>query len=219
MSISGLLRNILICLIVFGFAPAWGSQNQVVADFSRGVDGKGVPSGWQLKERIGKANFSVIRDDGKHALRLRSDDASFAFQKPLKVNPRDYPVLSWKWKVTELPEGGDLRNSRTNDQAAQIFIAFSSRKIILYIWDTTAPQGLITKAWAPFFLTVKAIVVRSGPAEAGKWITETRSAYDDYKKLFGKEPPAVAGVRIQINSHHTETLGESFFADMMFKKN
>ena len=100
MSVSGLLRNILICLIVFAFAPAWGSQNLVVADFSRGVDGKGVPSGWQLKERIGKADFSVIRDDGKHALRLRSDDASFAFQKPLKVNPRHYPVLSWKWKVT-----------------------------------------------------------------------------------------------------------------------
>ena len=87
------------------------------------------------------------------------------------------------------------------------------------MWDTTAPQGLITDSWAPFFLTVKAIVVRSGPAEAGKWITETRNAYDDYKKLFGKEPPTVAGVRIQINTHHTETLGESFFADMKFKKN
>ena len=206
-------------MLFFVVAPAWGSQPLVVGDFSQGVDGKGVPSGWQLKKRIGKADFSVVRDDGIDALRLRSDDASFAFQKPFKVNPRQYPVLSWKWKVTKLPGGGDLRQTKSDDQAAQLFVAFSSRRIILYIWDTTAPQGLITDAWAPFFLTIKAIVVRSGPAQVGKWITETRNAYQDYKELFGHEPPTVAGVRIQINSHHTETLGESFFADMMFKKN
>ena len=67
-------------------------------------------------------------------------------------------------------------------------------------------------------MTVKAIVVRSGPGETGKWITETRNAYEDYKTLFGQEPPRVAGVRIQINSQHTETSGESFFADVLFKR-
>jgi hypothetical protein len=67
-------------------------------------------------------------------------------------------------------------------------------------------------------VTVKAIVLRSGYSETGKWITETRNAYEDYRKLFGHEPPRVAGIRIQINSQHTETSGESFFADVMFKR-
>ena len=73
--------------------------------------------------------------------------------------------------------------------------------------------------WVPPLVIVKAIVVRSGPSDTGKWITETRNAYNDYKRLFGHEPPSVAGVRIQINSQHTETFGESFFADVMFKRN
>jgi hypothetical protein len=68
------------------------------------------------------------------------------------------------------------------------------------------------------FVTIKAIVVRSGPSETGRWITETRNAHEDYIRLFGHEPPQIGGIRIQINSQHTETSGESFFADVVFRK-
>ncbi|MGD2127511.1 MAG: DUF3047 domain-containing protein [Desulfobacteraceae bacterium] len=190
----------------------------VIADFSLGVDEDGVPLGWDLKERSGRADFSVVKEGNFHALCLRSEDTSFSLQKPVNVNTRHYPLLSWKWKVTKLPEGGDFRETKTDDQAAQLFLAFSNRKVIVYIWDTTAPQGSTDDAWAPPFMTIKAIVVRSGDAHTGKWITETRNAHEDYRELFGHEPPRVAGVRIQINSQHTETSGESFFADMVFKK-
>jgi hypothetical protein len=64
---------------------------------------------------------------------------------------------------------------------------------------------------------VKVVVVRSGAAEIGKWLVETRNIYEDYKKLFGAEPPAASGIRLQINSQHTETSAESLFADVVFK--
>jgi hypothetical protein len=70
---------------------------------------------------------------------------------------------------------------------------------------------------APPFMTIKAVVMRSGTADLGTWINETRNVYDDYRKLFGEEPPAVRGVRLQINSQHTETSAESYFADVEFK--
>ena len=73
-------------------------------------------------------------------------------------------------------------------------------------------------AWAPPFMDIKAVVVRSGPFETGKWITEIRNTFEDYKKLFGRPPPRIAGVRLQINSQHTETSGESYFADIVFEK-
>ncbi|MFH1122157.1 MAG: DUF3047 domain-containing protein [Pseudomonadota bacterium] len=219
MALFALFRYLLICMPLFFPIPAWSSGQVVIADFSLGLDVKGVPSGWQLKEGTGKADFSLIKDGDIHALHLRSIDNSFAFQKPMEVDPQQYPLLSWKWKVIRLPEGGDFRRGEADDQAAQIFLAFSNRHAILYIWDTTAPQGLMDNAWwAPPFMTIKAIVVRSGPAETGKWISETRNVYEDYKCLFGNEPPAVAGVRIQINSQHTETSGECFFADLVFQR-
>jgi hypothetical protein len=209
----------LSVLVILFSAVAWALDRVVVADFSNGVDETGIPPGWQLKEKSGKAILKIIKHGDIHALWMRSANASFSLQKKVAVDLKQYPVLTWKWKVTELPKGGDFRKSETDDQAAQLFLAFSKTKALVYIWDTTAPQGIIDDAPAPPFMTIKAVVVRSGFEGAGKWITENRNVYEDYKKIFGEEPPLVAGVRLQINSQHTETSAESFFADVMFKNN
>lgn len=213
-----LVKSLLLCMLVLYHSPTPAHEKKIVADFSAGVDKRGIPAGWQLKERTGKAHFSVIKDGDIHALHLQSEDTSFSFQKAVDVNTLQYPWLSWKWKVTKLPDGGDIRKPKNDDQAAQLFLAFSNRKVIVYVWDTSAPQGLMYDAWAPLLFTVKAVVVRSGNDQIGKWITETRNAHIDYIKIFGHEPPHLAGVRIQINTQHTETSGESFFADVVFKR-
>lgn len=218
MSRTCLLLNLLALVLISSLSTAWAASLLVIADFSSDVDKNGVPSGWQLKERAGKADLAIIKEGDIHALRMRSSNNSFAIQKRVNVSTRLYPTLSWKWKVLELPKGGDFRKSITDDQAAQLFLAFSNRKIIVYIWDTTAPQGLIGDAWSPPFTSVKAIVVRSGPTETGKWLHETRNAYEDFQKLFGHEPPPITGIRLQINSQHTESTGESFFADVVFER-
>ena len=208
----------MLVVVLMCSAPVWAADQLVIADFSSAVNASGVPAGWEVKERSGKADFAVVKDDGIAALRLRSANTSFSMQKEVHVNLKQYPVINWKWKVTKLPDGGDFRKSSTDDQAAQLFLAFSRTRAIVYIWDTTAPQGTMGNAAAPFFMSIKAVVVRSGKTGTGAWITETRNVYDDYRKLFGEEPADVNGVRIQINSQHTGTSAESYFADVTFNK-
>lgn len=215
---SSRIANILFLYFVLVAGAAWAGDKISIADFSNGVDADGIPKGWQLKEKSGEANFAIVRDGDIHALRLRSANTSFSVQKDVKVDVKQYPILTWKWKVVKLPAGGDFRKMKTDDQAAQLFLAFSKTKAIVYIWDTTAPKGTLDDAPSPPFMTIKAVVVESGKAEMGKWIVESRNVYEDYKKLFGKEPPPVAGVRLQINSQHTKTSAESYFGDVMFKK-
>jgi len=208
----------LLAIVLIFTAPAWADDRVVIADFSSGVDATDVPFGWQIKEKTGKSDFSIIKEEGISAVRLRSADTSFSLQKEVHIDVKLFPMLTWKWKVTKMPEGGDFRQSSTDDQAAQLFLAFSKTRAIVYIWDTTAPQGTTENAAAPFFMSIKAVVVRSGKNGTGAWITETRNVYDDYHRLFGEEPTAVSGVRIQINSQHTGTSAESYFADVVFKK-
>lgn len=210
--------NSLLAVALIFAAPAWAEDRVVIADFSSSVDAAGVPFGWQIKEKSGKSDFAVIREEGIFAARLRSADTSFSLQKEVHVDVKLFPMLTWKWKVTKLPEGGDFRQSSTDDQAAQLFLAFSKTRAIVYIWDTTALQGTTGNAAAPFFMSIKTVVVRSGRTGTGTWITETRNVYDDYHRLFGEEPTAVSGVRIQINSQHTGTSAESYFAEVVFKK-
>ncbi len=214
---TAFVLNIVMAVVLLFGCPAWAEDRIVIGDFSSGV-GAGVPAGWQLKEKSGKADFAVVQDEGIPALRLRSADTSYSFQKEVHVDLKQFPILTWKWKVTKLPAGGDFRKSGTDDQAAQLFLAFSKTRAIVYIWDTTAPQGTMGDAAAPFFMSIKTVVVRSGKTGNGEWITETRNVYDDYRRLFGEEPGVVAGVRIQINSQHTGTSAESYFADVAFKR-
>ena len=214
------LMVLLLVLPILGTASGVRAADDsiVIADFSTWIVPKGMPPSWELKVKSGKASFDVMRDGDIPALHLKSVDSSFSVQGKVNVDVKRYPVLSWRWKVTQLPKGGDFRKSRTDDQAAQLFVAFTDTKAIVYIWDTTAPQGLMESTSPVPFMTVKVVVVRSGPAELGKWIAETRNVYEDFKKFYGDEPPVVKGMRFQINSQHTRTSAESWFADVVFKK-
>ena len=208
----------LLALAVVG--RLYADDRNCIGDFSTGLDERGAPKGWQLKEKIGQAHFSIEKVDGLDALQLRSTNTSFSFQREMRADLDVYPILSWKWKVTKLPEGGDFRRRSTDDQAAQLFVAFNKSKFIVYIWDTTAPKDLFADAFAPPFMSIKVIVLRSGTGDTGKWITETRNVYEDYKRVYGDSPkaPVVSGMRIQINTQHTRTSAESYFADLTFKK-
>src|SRR5215467_10032647 len=194
------MAQLKLCLFAGVFLSlAWWScanERNCVGDFSLGVDQHGSPKGWQLKEKSGLAQFALQKVDGLDALMLRSTNTSFSFQREVKANLKEFPLLSWKWKVTKLPEGGDFRTRGRDDQAAQLFVAFNKSKFIVYLWDSTAPKDLIADAFAPPLMSIKVVVLRSGPVETGKWVTETRNVYEDYKRLYGdtQEVPVVSGM-------------------------
>lgn len=187
---------------------AWG-QTTVVIDFS--TTREPVPKGWELSVNTGEPHLQLVQDGGKQVLQIRSDQASFSLQKKIRITLRTSPFLVWDWKVTELPKGGDFRNSDTDDQAAQLIVAFSSTRFLSYIWDSTAPKGLIASASAPIFRKIFAVVVESGTQGLGTWITERRNLIDDYKQAYGEEPEVIEGMRIQINSQHTKSRAESYW--------
>lgn len=217
-SYNALFVGVVASAVLFIASVSRAEERVVIADFSANVGAVTAPAGWELKEKSGKADFAIIKDGDLSAARFRSNNTSFSLQKEVKVDLKQFPVLSWKWKAMKLPVNGDFRKGKTDDQAAQLFVAFTKTKSIVYIWDTSAPQGLMESTSPVPFMTIQVVVVRSGAAELGKWISESRNVYEDYKKLFGSEPPAVSGMRLQINSQHTGTSAESYFADVLFKQ-
>lgn len=187
---------------------AWG-QTTVLVDFS--TVRETVPKGWELSVKTGEAHLQLVQDEGKQALQMRSEQASFSLQKKIRIPLKESPFLVWQWKVTEIPKGGDFRHSSTDDQAAQLIVAFSSSHFLSYIWDSTAPKGTFASAPAPLLKKIFAVVMQSGTQGLGTWITERRNLIDDYKQAFDEEPEALEGVRIQINSQHTQSRAESYW--------
>ena len=98
-----------VVLLMAGVAQA--SERMVIGNFGTGLNSEGVPTGWQLKEKAGRADVSIVNANGLKAVQLRSTNTSFSLQRQVNAELRKFPILSWKWKVTKLPEGGDFRAS------------------------------------------------------------------------------------------------------------
>jgi hypothetical protein len=175
------------------------------------------PSSWQIKANHGKPDISVCADPAGACLRLKSVSSSFALEKSVDVDPADMPYLTWRWKVAQLPQGADFRRASTDDQAAQLLVAFTDRRVVSYIWDATAPRGTAQNAGFIPLVRVFAIVCESGGAGLNRWIAETRNMAADYQRAYGKAAPHVKGLRIQINSQHTGTTAESYFGEVAFR--
>jgi hypothetical protein len=206
-------------------AVATAATDVVVEDWSKIEAGtRGVPPGWQ-KQNWGspRYDFTVLSESPGKVLRVRSDDDSSTISKEVSVNVKQFPVLQWRWKVVVLPTSGDARRKETDDEAAQLYVTFPRfpsavrSRIIAYIWDATAPAGAIFPSQKVG--TVTFVVVRSGDADLGRWLTETRNVHDDYKRIYGEAPAEVVGaVSISINSQNTHSRAESFFGEILFRK-
>src|SRR5262245_23454321 len=190
-----------------GVSVVWG-QTTVLVDFS--ATQETVPEGWELTVNAGEAQLQLVQDDGKQALRMRSDRASFALQKKIHLSLQKSPFLVWDWKVTELPKGGDFRHAGTDDQAAQVIIAFSSSRFLSYIWDSTAPKGTVAAASAPLFKKIFAVVMQSGTPGLGTWLTERHNLIDEYKQAYGEVTEVIEGNQQQVKQQCQEYTEDAY---------
>jgi hypothetical protein len=183
----------------------------------------GVPVGWTAKEFVGHASVELVRDEARLALRLRSEQSSFALYRDVVVDLKDFPFLSWAWKVVRLPAEGDVRERATDDQAAQVYVIFprwpaplKNSDVIGYVWDSRAPVG--TQLTSTKAANVKIIVVASGRRQVEAWRVEQRDVAKDYAALFGRQPPRVGEVAVMIDTNDTRGTAEALIGDLVFSR-
>jgi len=170
------------------------------------IDNNNVPTGWELKVRHGKADIHT----DKKSLCMYSDDASFCIEHPIKSNVDDTPYLIWECKIEELPKEGSIYGP--DDQAAQLFVGFDNKRCISYVWSTVDSIDSQESYYIPWIVNNKILVIKSGDQDIGKWIQFSRDIRTDYKRLFDENPPndlTITGIRLQINSQHSNTTARS----------
>ena len=186
-AIPSLVSCVVAAMSVCAMVAQAGTVTEIV-DFDQ--VSQPVPPGWELAVNKKPDDVQVYSDQIGQVLRMFSNVASFALQKQMTdLNLKSTPILRWQWKVTKNPTGGDFR--KKDDQAAQLIFGFTDKQFIAYIWDPKAPVGseLMTNHGVLPVRKVYVIVVRSGDADVGKWVTETRNVVEDYKRAFKAEVP------------------------------
>jgi len=202
-----------------------------ITDFPSAEMQNGAPSGWALETFKGKADLWLTPGNPGYTLHMKSDpESSFGIRRAFTVNPEEYPFLNWKWMVHELPDGGDIRNSSTDDQAIQVYLIFRetgwpvnlNTPILGYIWDSEPPRNTVATSPRLFAGNIRYVVLRNKEDGLKEWHTEKRNILEDFKSIFpdidGGAPREIVSVAFFINSHHTKSQAESAVADAFFSR-
>ena len=222
-----------LALLFFVFALCASSAASVipVTKFRSLEMPGGAPPGWALENKIGTPSLKVEKEgETFYYLHLLSQgSSSFGVRTSAQVNVKEFPVISWRWKVDRMPVGGDVRKKAADDQALQVYVAFKetgfpavlNTPVIGYIWDNEAPKGWSGRSAQIGGDKMRYIVLRNKTDKMGQWYTERRNIYEDYKKLFGDinggEPlGATTGLQVHINTQRTKTAADGMIGDIYF---
>jgi hypothetical protein len=170
--------------------------------------------------------YSASDENGITCLQAKSDGTSSAILYKKEFNVYQYPVVRWRWKVSNIYSKGDIGKKADNDAPARLYVMFKynpekagfftrlkysfAKKIygqyppryaLCYVWaNRSHKERIIT---SPGFGAIKYIILETGSGEAGKWRQERVNVLDDFRKAFGKEPPATAAISFMNDSDNT----------------
>ena len=85
--------------------------------------------------------------------------------------------------------------------------------MLMYIWENRAPVGRVIDN--VHTARIKMIVADSGAENLGKWRSETRNVYEDFKRAFGEEPPRIRSIGIMTDSDNTGGDAEAYYGDIV----
>jgi Protein of unknown function (DUF3047) len=219
-------RSVVALLAVLVLAGIASAAEVLIEDWQTyRVGATGLPGEWKA-QNWGTPNYDnlkLVEDDGRRALSMKSVNDSTTLNREIKgkVHLKDTPILEWEWKSIVLPTGGNSCKKATDDQAGQIFVVWPRfpeavrSRIIGYVWDTTQPIGTVCKSEKTG--TVTYVVVRSGPADLNRWITERRDVVADFRRIYGEAPDDPTVLSLSIDSNDTNTRSEAMIGAIRFR--
>ena len=202
------------------------------------------PSGWMLtpeKTSGRRTDYRLVLDEGVPVVRAESNASSSGLMRRVGIDPTEYPIVEWRWKVSNLLKQSSLWQKSGDDFSARLFLTFESNpnelnlfgkvfyataqmlygqypltKAISYVWGSREPKG--TVASSPYTDRVKTFVLENENDPLNMWIVEERNFYEDYQKAFGENPPMLYSVAIMTDTDNTGASADAYYGDVLFKK-
>jgi len=234
---NSMYRNIIVATGL-SVGSAAGASGPTLPAFSTMSVG-GAIDGWQPLRPAPKANdtrYSLTSDAGVVVLKAEANQAMSGLIHSVRVDVRQTPLLRWRWKIGAPVRTADMRRKTGDDYAARIYVLFDypaeklpfatraklklaetlyGQKIptaaLNYVWDNRYPVGTIQ----PNAYTDRArmVVVETGDARDGEWVTETRDLAADFRAAFGEEAPDVVAIALATDTDNTGESAVAWYGD------
>jgi Protein of unknown function (DUF3047) len=209
------------------FVQAQGGATVEVARFSAHQPGVSLPEGWKpltFKKIPKLTTYELVQDGAQVVVKAMSDSSASGLTKDVRIDPKEFPIVRWRWKVENLLQKSDATRKDGDDYPARLYITFEyepdkvsfGKKLkykagqalfgdipigaINYVWETKASVGaILDNAYTDF-------------------VDESRNIYEDYRKAFGEDPPMINGVAIMSDTDNTKERATAYYGDIVFMK-
>ena len=239
---TALLLWALLSPVVFQFflQETAFSGEIAIGDFSSLDPAKGLPDNWEkmVFPKIDRhTTYNLIRDEGRTVIKAVSKASASGLICHYHGPADRYPWIIWRWKIAHVLSRGDVSTKSGDDYAARIYVAFKYTdqgksfwqrlkyktanlaaggklpgSALNYIWANRALKGTVVSN--PYTDQTKMIVVQTGNAQAGRWISEKRNLVDDYRQAFGDDPPPIMGIAIMTDTDNTGESTTAYYGDI-----
>jgi len=184
--------------------------------------------GWRVVRYFGVPPTQYSRA-GKGIIKAESLGSRSSLFKEVKEKEKNRPLLSWRWKISNVVRSAIETRKDRFDAAARVMVVFGRERSygifgggepiglrIEYIWASRVSKGDIFDH--PGDKNCKIFVLESGEGKAGRWVYETRSIQKDFKKAFGTDPPGLLAIGIQTDTDHSNEMVTAFYSEPILKK-
>ncbi|BCR05937.1 hypothetical protein DESUT3_30060 [Desulfuromonas versatilis] len=214
------LARTLLLLLFLALLPALAAQGgggfRVIDDFQGGLSPR-----WEEKEFKGRTRYQVVLDDQGSSLRAESRGGASGLVFRTEYRLEDFPVLSWRWKVENIIAASDVSSKSGDDYPARVYVVFPhwyppKTRSINYIWSTNlAPGEFVPNS---YFANAVMLACQSGEQMVGQWVQERRNVLEDYRRIFGEEPPAVGAIAVMSDTDNTGEAVVAYYDDIRIER-
>lgn len=210
-----------------------------VGRFSAMRPGAALPEGWKpltFRAVERHTRYTLVADGDTVVVRAEANASASGLVRALAVDPREFPLLEWRWRVERVLERSDPRRRDGDDYPARLYVTFAAdpaerslvdralalvygepppRAALNYVWDTRTPVETILPN--PYTDRARMLVVESGAARVGRWIAYRRNLLDDHRRAFGAAAPRISGIAIMTDTDNTGESAVAYYGDIRLR--
>lgn len=151
------------------------------------------PDGWEYLWFLGESD-SFAPSDGNARIHAHTRDDAAILRRPVDVEMTPDSRLSWRWKIDRLPSGKPEDALLSHDYLS-IAAEFDCGRDLTYLWSCSLPEDRVFACPIPQWTPREThVVVRSGQAGLGAWVSEERDLYADYEGILGRPPVRLVAI-------------------------
>ncbi len=233
---------LIILLFLKPFSSLAVTDQITIGKFVAEKEPDGSPKGWKTVTSFNTrpTSYEVIKYRGRYVLKAEGIGTSSCLFREVKAELGDYPIISWRWKISNVVRQAIETRKDRNDSAARVIVIFQvepedvspwygleylMRGIfrrnepigprIEYIWGNRIEKGEVLDN--PSVKYSKIIVLESGERKVKRWIWEKRNLVDDYRTAFGTNPRGIISLGIQTDTDQSNEGVTAYYGEIFLR--